>query len=66
MCPSSPGPSRLTRRQDHPCPLHPPRPHAASLAPSPIPEAGAGYGLLTFHADDASEIIRIFDITWIG
>ena len=27
---------------------------------------GAGYGLLTFHADDASEIIRIFDITWIG
>jgi hypothetical protein len=27
---------------------------------------GAGYGLLTFHADDASEIIRIFDIIWIG
>jgi hypothetical protein len=27
---------------------------------------GAGSGLLTFHADDASEIIRIFDITWIG
>jgi hypothetical protein len=27
---------------------------------------GAGYGLLAFHADDASEIIRIFDITWIG
>ena len=27
---------------------------------------GAGYGLLTFRADDASEIIRIFDITWIG
>jgi hypothetical protein len=27
---------------------------------------GTGYGLLTFHADDASEIIRIFDITWIG
>jgi hypothetical protein len=26
----------------------------------------AGYGLLTFHADDAAEIIRIFDITWIG
>jgi hypothetical protein len=24
------------------------------------------YGLLTFHTDDASEIIRIFDITWIG
>jgi hypothetical protein len=27
---------------------------------------GAGYGLLSFQADDASEIIRIFDITWIG
>jgi hypothetical protein len=27
---------------------------------------GAGYGLLTFHTDDAAEIIRIFDITWIG
>lgn len=27
---------------------------------------GAGYGLLTFHVDDTSEIIRIFDITWIG
>jgi hypothetical protein len=27
---------------------------------------GAGYGLLTFHVDDASEIIRIFDITWIA
>jgi hypothetical protein len=27
---------------------------------------GGGYGLLTFHADDASEIVRIFDITWIG
>lgn len=27
---------------------------------------GAGYGLLSFHADEASEIIRIFDITWIG
>jgi hypothetical protein len=27
---------------------------------------GAGYGLLTLHADDAFEIIRIFDITWIG
>jgi hypothetical protein len=27
---------------------------------------GAGYGLLSFHADDAAEIIRIFDITWIG
>jgi hypothetical protein len=27
---------------------------------------GAGYGLLTFYADDASETIRIFDITWIG
>jgi hypothetical protein len=27
---------------------------------------GAGHGLLTFHADDDSEIIQIFDITWIG
>jgi hypothetical protein len=27
---------------------------------------GTGHGLLTFHADDASEIIRIFDIAWIG
>lgn len=27
---------------------------------------GAGHRLLTFHADGASEIIRIFDITWIG
>jgi hypothetical protein len=27
---------------------------------------GSGYGLLTFHADDTAEIIRIFDITWIG
>jgi len=27
---------------------------------------GAGYGLLIFHVDDESEIIRIFDITWIG
>jgi hypothetical protein len=27
---------------------------------------GAGYGLVSFHADEASEIIRIFDITWIG
>ncbi len=27
---------------------------------------GAGYGLLTFHVDDAFEIIRIFDLTWIG
>lgn len=26
----------------------------------------AGNGLLSFHADDAAEIIRIFDITWIG
>lgn len=25
-----------------------------------------GNGLLSFHADDAAEIIRIFDITWIG
>jgi hypothetical protein len=27
---------------------------------------GAGYGLLSFHADDAAELIRIFDIIWIG
>ena len=27
---------------------------------------GSGYGLLTFHADDNAEIIRIFDITWIA
>ena len=27
---------------------------------------GDGYGLLSFHADDANELIRIFDITWIG
>ena len=27
---------------------------------------GSGHGLLTFHADDISEVIRIFDITWIG
>jgi len=25
-----------------------------------------GYGLLSFHVDDAVELIRIFDITWIG
>ncbi len=27
---------------------------------------GSGSGLLTFHADDTAEIIRIFDIAWIG
>jgi len=27
---------------------------------------GAGNGLLTFHADDAAQMIRIFDIAWIG
>lgn len=27
---------------------------------------GSGYGLLSFHADDTAEIIRVFDITWIG
>jgi hypothetical protein len=26
----------------------------------------AANGLLSFHADDTAEIIRIFDITWIG
>jgi hypothetical protein len=27
---------------------------------------GVGYRLLTVHVDDASEVIRIFDIAWIG
>jgi hypothetical protein len=27
---------------------------------------GEGYGLLSFHVDDAAELIRIFDIAWIG
>ena len=27
---------------------------------------GDGYGLLSFHADEAIELIRIFDIAWIG
>jgi hypothetical protein len=27
---------------------------------------GGGYGLLSFHVDDAAELIGIFDITWIG
>ena len=27
---------------------------------------GEGYGLLSFHADDTAEIIRILDLTWIG
>ncbi len=26
---------------------------------------GQGYGLLTFRADEAAELIRIFDIAWI-
>lgn len=26
----------------------------------------SGSGLVSFHADDAAEVIRIFDITWIG
>lgn len=25
-----------------------------------------GNGLLSFHADDTAEMIRIFDMTWIG
>jgi hypothetical protein len=29
-------------------------------------EPDSGNGLLSFYADDAGEIIRIFDITWIG
>ena len=27
---------------------------------------GSGWGLLTFHVDDEAELIRIFDLTWIG
>ena len=27
---------------------------------------GEGYGLLSFHVDDATGVIRIFDIAWIG
>jgi hypothetical protein len=27
---------------------------------------GSGNGLLTFLADDSTEMIRIFDIAWIG
>jgi hypothetical protein len=27
---------------------------------------GEGSGLLSFHVDDAVELIRIFDIAWIG
>jgi hypothetical protein len=27
---------------------------------------GSGLGLLTFHVDDNAELIRIFDLTWIG
>jgi hypothetical protein len=27
---------------------------------------GYGYGLLSFHVDDAEELIRIFGIAWIG
>jgi hypothetical protein len=27
---------------------------------------GEGYGLLSVHVDDANELIRIFDIAWIG
>jgi hypothetical protein len=27
---------------------------------------GAGYGLLSFHVDEAAKLIRIFNITWIG
>lgn len=25
-----------------------------------------GYGLVSFHVDDATELIRIFDNAWIG
>jgi hypothetical protein len=27
---------------------------------------GHGYGLLSFRVDDVTEVIGIFDITWIG
>ena len=27
---------------------------------------GEGFGLLSFHVNDDSELIRIFDIAWIG
>lgn len=27
---------------------------------------GRGYGLLTFRVDDEADLIRIFDIVWIG
>jgi hypothetical protein len=27
---------------------------------------GAGYGLLPFRDDEQTEVIRIFDILWIG
>jgi hypothetical protein len=27
---------------------------------------GQGYGLLTFRVDEEAELIRIFDIAWIG
>ena len=27
---------------------------------------GGGYGLLSFRVDEATEVIRIFDILWIG
>ena len=27
---------------------------------------GSGWGLLAFHVDDNAELIRIFDLTWIG
>jgi hypothetical protein len=27
---------------------------------------GSGWGLLTFHVDEHAELIRIFDLTWIG
>jgi len=27
---------------------------------------GSGWGLLTFYVDDNAEMIRIFDLIWIG
>jgi len=27
---------------------------------------GDGYGLLSFHLDEAAELIRVFNVLWIG
>ena len=42
----------------------------ASCCPATIPPSaepfGEGRGMLEFHVDDAAEVIRIFDIVWLG